>query len=108
MWNVKCCGFDAASQPTYFIVSGSPSNLMLGGGDLNGMLGVIVVLGVNNALQQTVLLSPAPQSPYNPMLREVTEMIFVSDNIRAKSTTISHLIVTFFKKSSVKINSQLL
>ena len=37
-WNVKCCGFDAASQQTYFIVSGSPSNSMLGGSDQNTML----------------------------------------------------------------------
>ena len=33
---------------------------MLGGGELNAMLGVIVVLGVNAALQQTLILSPAP------------------------------------------------
>ena len=30
------------------------------GGDLNAMLGVIVVLGVNAASQQTLLLSLAP------------------------------------------------
>ena len=29
-WNVKCCGVKAASQQTYFIVSGSQSNTMLG------------------------------------------------------------------------------
>ena len=33
---------------------------MLGGDELNAMLGVIVVLGVNAALQQTLLLSQAP------------------------------------------------
>ena len=32
-------GVNAASQQTIFIVSGSPSNPMLGGGDLNAMLG---------------------------------------------------------------------
>ena len=30
------------------------------GGDLNAMLGVIVVLGINAASQQTLLLSSAP------------------------------------------------
>ena len=30
-WNVKSCGIDAASQQTYFVVSSSPSNTMLGG-----------------------------------------------------------------------------
>ena len=39
-WNIKSCGVDAASQQTYFIVSGSPSNTMLGGGDQNTRLGM--------------------------------------------------------------------
>ena len=38
-WNVKSCGVNAASQQTYFIVSGSPSNIMLGGGNQNTVLG---------------------------------------------------------------------
>ena len=55
---------NAASQQT-LIVSGSPSNSMLGGGDLNAIPDhryewVIVVLGVNAASQQTLLLSLAP------------------------------------------------
>ena len=29
-WNIKTCGVDAASQQTNFIVSGSPSNTLLG------------------------------------------------------------------------------
>ena len=33
---------------------------MFGGGDLSAMLRILVVLGVNAALQQTLLLSPAP------------------------------------------------
>ena len=57
---IKVLGVIAASQQTLFIVSGSPSNLMLGGGDLNALLGVIVVLGVNAASQQTLILSSAP------------------------------------------------
>ena len=39
-WNVKCCGVNAASQQTYFIVSSSPSNTMLGGGDKNTIRGM--------------------------------------------------------------------
>ena len=36
----KILGAVAASQQTFFIVSGSPSNIMLGGGDQNTMLGM--------------------------------------------------------------------
>ena len=52
IWVKVVLGVNAKS----YIVSGSPSNPMLGGGEL----GVIVVLGVNAASQQTLLLSPAP------------------------------------------------
>ena len=45
---------------------------MLGGGDLNAMLGVMVVLGFNAASQQTLLLSPAPH-PSNARGRELNQ-----------------------------------
>ena len=38
---MKVLEANAASQQTLFIVSGSPSNPMLGGGDPNAVLGVI-------------------------------------------------------------------
>ena len=53
-------GVKAASQQTLLLSPAPHPILMLGGGDLNSMLGVIVVLGVNAASQQTLLLSPAP------------------------------------------------
>ena len=44
---------DAASQQTYFIVSGSPSNTMLGGGDQNTAWDVKSCRVNADALQQT-------------------------------------------------------
>ena len=38
--NIKSCGVDAALQQTYSIVSGFPTNTMLGGGDQNTRLGM--------------------------------------------------------------------
>ena len=40
MLGIKSCVVNAASQQTYFTVSGSPSNTMLGGGDKINMLGM--------------------------------------------------------------------
>ena len=46
---------------------------LLGEGALNAMLGVIIVLGVNAASQQTLFIVSG--SPFNPMLREVNSML---------------------------------
>ena len=59
-------GGDAASQQTYFIVSGSPSNIMLGGGNQNTVLGKIKSCGIDAALQQTYFIVSG--SPSNTML----------------------------------------
>ena len=62
---MKSCGIDAASQQTYSIVSGSPSNIMLGGGNQNTFL-EFKSCGVNAALQQTYFIVSG--SPCNTML----------------------------------------
>ena len=62
-WNVRSCGVDAASQQTYFIISGSPSNTMLGGGEQNTILWMYsrVVSSVGRLLLRSkpIILSPA-------------------------------------------------
>ena len=45
-WDIKLFGVDAASQQTLFIVSGSPSTAILGGGDQNTMLGMESPVGL--------------------------------------------------------------
>ena len=60
------CGVEAASQQTYFIVSGSPCNTMLVGGDQNTILGILSPVGLMLLRSKLILLSPAP--PSNTML----------------------------------------
>ena len=61
----KDLGVDAASQQTYFIVSGSPSNPILGGGD-QICFGCKESPRVDAASQQTYFIVSG--SPSNPVL----------------------------------------
>ena len=68
-----CTSVSAASQQTLFIVSGSPSNLVLGGNP-----GVTIVLGLSAASQQTLFIVSG--SPCNLILGEVTQMLCWGNN----------------------------
>jgi len=69
-WGCNSPGVSAASQQTLFIVSGSPSNPILGE-VTKCYVGVIIVLGISAASQQTLFIVSG--SPSNPILGEVTK-----------------------------------
>ena len=72
-WDHNSPGVSAASQQTLFIVSGSPSNLILG--EVTQMLyWGHNCPGVSAASQQTLLIVSG--SPFNLILGEVTQMLY--------------------------------
>ena len=86
-WNVKSCGVDAASQQIYFIVSGSPSNTMLGGGDQINVWNVKSCV-VDAVSQQTYFIVFG--SPFNPTLGMVE-----------KNVLMGRACLTFWKKNGL-------
>ena len=71
-WGHIVLGVSAASQQTPFIVSGSPSNLILG--EVTQILcWTHIVLGVSAALPKTLFIVSG--SPSNLILGEVTHML---------------------------------
>ena len=72
-WDIKLFGVDAASQQTLFIVSGSPSNTMLG--EVTKTLCLeCKSCGVDAALQQTYFIvgtsgNPIREGRIDPLLK---------------------------------------
>ena len=69
---------------------------MLGGGELNAMLGVIVVLGVNEAdLRSTLLPTASPRSPARGIHKEalylVVEVIYLP--VKKGSSSFNFLVI---------------